>query len=120
MSTPSKKAGGQLSDTVERKSRLVSLAYKVLGAMDLPPLDATEGEILSALASAFHVKALVVGRTERDAPRIKPALPENKYSVFETRMWWSTPREETPSPVLTLSQRNHGVQASSWNPPAPT
>jgi len=45
--------------------------------MDLPPLDASEGEVLSALASAFHSKALVVVETERDAPRGKPALPEN-------------------------------------------
>jgi hypothetical protein len=79
-----------LPDTVERKSRLVSLAYQVLGAMDLPPLDASEGEVLSALAIAFHGKALVVVETEQDTSRGKPALPETRYtSVFETRMRWS-------------------------------
>jgi hypothetical protein len=81
-----------LPDTVERKSRLVSLAYQVLGAMDLPPLDASDGEVLSALASAFHGKALVVVETELDTPRGKPALPVNRStSIFETRMGWSNP-----------------------------
>ena len=79
-------------DTVERKSRLVSLAYQVLGAMELPPLDASEGEVLTALASAFHRKALVAVEAELDVPRGKPALPENGYaSVFEKRMRWSAP-----------------------------
>jgi hypothetical protein len=60
--------------------------------MDLPPLDASEGEVLSALAIAFHGKALVVLETELDAPKGKPALPENRYtSVFKTRMGWSNP-----------------------------
>jgi len=87
-----RKGAGKLADIVERMSRLVSLAYQVLGAMDLPPLDASEGEVLAALASAFHSKALVVVKAELDTPQGKPALPENGYaSVFETRMRWSTP-----------------------------
>ena len=88
-----RKRGSRLPDTVERKSRLVSLAYQVLGTMDLPPLDASEGEVLAALASAFHRRALVaVEATELVTPRGKPALPENSYaSVFEKQMRWSAP-----------------------------
>jgi hypothetical protein len=86
-----RKRGSQLPDTVERKSRLVSLAYQVLGTMDLPPLDASEGEVLAALASAFHRKALVAVETGAQPPRGKPALPKNNASAFETQMRWSNP-----------------------------
>jgi hypothetical protein len=55
-----------LTNTVERRSRLVSLAYDVLGTIDLPPVDASEGEVLVALASAFHRKALVAVEAELD------------------------------------------------------
>ena len=79
-----------MPDTVERKSRLVSFAYQVLGTIDPPPLDASEGEVLAALASAFHCKALIAVEAERNTPRGKPALPE-KASVFEKRMRWATP-----------------------------
>jgi hypothetical protein len=81
-----------MSDTIERKSRLVALAYEVLGTIDPPPSDASDGEVLAALASAFHRRALVAVETNLDTPRGKPALPENRYSsVFEERMRWSTP-----------------------------
>lgn len=73
------KGGGQLPDTIERKSRLVTLVYQVLGTLELPPLDASEGEVLAALASAFQRKALVAVETERHA-RGKPALP--KHTMF--------------------------------------
>jgi hypothetical protein len=73
-----------LQDTVERRSRLVSLAYEVLGTIDLPPLDASEGEVLAALASAFHYKALVAVEADRDTLRGKPALPE-----YGSILWWS-------------------------------
>jgi hypothetical protein len=72
-----------LSDTVARKSRLVSLAYEVLGTIELPPLDASEGEVLAALASAFHRKALVAVDTALEPPRGKPALPE--YTILLNR-----------------------------------
>ena len=81
-----------MSDTIERKSRLVALAYEVLGTIDPPPLDASEGEVLTALANAFHCKAIATVEAERATPRDKPVLPENGYSsVFEKRMRWSTP-----------------------------
>ena len=81
-----------MSDTIERKSRLIALAYEVLGTIDPPPLDASEGEVLTALASAFHSKAMVTVEAEQATPRDKPALPENGYtSLFEKRMRWSTP-----------------------------
>jgi hypothetical protein len=72
-----------LSDTVARKSRLVALAYEVLGTIELPPLDASEGEVLAALASAFHSKALVAVDTGLEPPRGKPALPE--YTILLNR-----------------------------------
>ena len=79
-----------MPDTYERKSRLVALAYQVLGTMDLPPLDASEGEMLAAIAGAFHSRAQVAVATEPDKRRGKRALPENGYaSIFETRMRWS-------------------------------
>lgn len=61
-----------MSDTlVERKSRLVSLAYRVLGTIEPPPLDASEGEVLAALASAFHRRAQVAVAAELDTRRGK-------------------------------------------------
>ena len=72
-----------MSDTIERKSRLIALAYEVLGTIELPPLDASEGEVLAALASAFHSKALVAGDRGLEPPRGKPALPE--YTILFNR-----------------------------------
>jgi hypothetical protein len=65
-----------LRDLVERRSRLVSLAYEVLETIDLPSPDASEREVLAALASAFHQKALIAAEAELNAPRDEPALPE--------------------------------------------
>ena len=73
-----------MQDTVERRSRLISLPYEVLGTIDLPPLDASEGEVLAALASAFHHKALIAVEAKLDAPRGRPALPE-----YGSILWWS-------------------------------
>jgi hypothetical protein len=80
MSTPLT-IGGTFADAVERRSRLVSLAYQVLGTIDVPPLDASEGEVLATLASAFHRKALVAAEAERDTRRGEPALPDDA-SIF--------------------------------------
>jgi hypothetical protein len=87
-----------LQDVVERRSRLVLLTYEVLRTIDLPPLDASEGEVLAALASAFHRKARVAAEAaEQDRPRGKPELPQNAHaSVFEKRMRWSTPPRQSP------------------------
>lgn len=76
-----------MPDTIERKSRLVSLVYDVLGTMDLPPLDASDGEVLAALASAFRRKALIAVEAELNTPRGKPALPKTVHaSVVEKQM----------------------------------
>lgn len=88
--------GTRLSDAIERKSRLVSVAYEVLGNMDLPPLEASEGEMLAALVSAFQRRALDAAAVQLHKPRGKPALPERppdnqRVSVFEKRMRWSSP-----------------------------
>jgi hypothetical protein len=61
-----------MQDTVERRSRLVSLAYEVLGTIDLPPLDASEGEVLAALASAFHCKSPLGRRSPRLMRPVSP------------------------------------------------
>jgi hypothetical protein len=48
--------------------------------------------VLTALASAFHSKAMLVVKAELGTSKGKPAVPENGYtSVFETRMRWSKP-----------------------------
>jgi hypothetical protein len=76
-----------MPDTVERRSRLVALAYQVLGTIDLPPIDASEGEVLAALATAFHRKALGAAEAEMDTPLRKCPPPENRYvGVFGERM----------------------------------
>jgi len=81
-----------LPDTVERRSKLVTLVYQVLGTLELPEGDASEAEMLVALATAFHRKAQSAMEAELDTPQGKPALPENEYlSVFEARMRWSNP-----------------------------
>jgi hypothetical protein len=63
-------------DAVERKSRLVTLVYRVLGTLELPSVDASEGEVLADLASAFQRQALVTIEAETSALRSKPSLPE--------------------------------------------
>jgi hypothetical protein len=65
-----------LLDTVERQSRLVTLVYQVLRTLEPPPVDALEGEVLAALASAFHRQAVVAIEAERSAPQGKSRLPE--------------------------------------------
>ena len=62
-------------DTVERRSKLVTLVYQVLGTFDLPPVEASEGEVLAALANAFHRKALVAagGGTRHAATQTRVA-----------------------------------------------
>jgi hypothetical protein len=66
-----------LSDAfVERQSRLVSLVYRVLGTLELPSLEASEGEVLAALATAFYGKAQIAVKAELDKPQRKPVLPK--------------------------------------------
>lgn len=76
-------------DTVERQSRLVTLVYQVLRTLEPPPVDTLEGEVLAALASAFHrravvameAEALAATEVERGRPRGKSRLPEDA-SIF--------------------------------------
>lgn len=76
-----------MPDTIERRSRLVTIAYQVLGTIDLPPTDASEGEVLAALATAFHRKAFGAMAAERDTPLRKSPPPENRYvSAFGKRI----------------------------------
>jgi hypothetical protein len=65
-----------MPDTVERKSRLVTLVYQVLATLELPPVDASEGEVLAVLAGEFHRQSSVALEAERNAPRSASRLPE--------------------------------------------
>jgi hypothetical protein len=75
-----------LLDTVERRSRLVTLAYQVLGTIDLPPIDASEGEVFAALATAFHRKALGAVEAKRDTLLRKSPRESGYVSAFGKRM----------------------------------
>jgi hypothetical protein len=44
-------------DDLERRSRLVRLAYRVLGGMDLPPPELSDKDILVAMAREALKKA---------------------------------------------------------------
>ena len=66
----------------ERQSRLVSLVYQVLGTIEPPALESSEGEVLAALASAFHRRAKDAAEAELNTPHGKPALPE--YTMFRS------------------------------------
>jgi hypothetical protein len=67
----------------ERQSRLVSLVYQVLGTIEPPALESSEGEVLAALASAFHRKAQTTVEAELDTPQGKPALPGQQHVFVE-------------------------------------
>jgi hypothetical protein len=69
----------------ERQSRLVSLVYQVLGTIEPPALETSEGEVLEALASAFHRKAQNTVEAELDTPQGKPALPEHSSMFSSSR-----------------------------------
>jgi hypothetical protein len=69
----------------ERQSRLVSLVYQVLGTIEPPALESSEGEVLAALASAFHRKAQTTVEAELDTPQGKPALPEYSSMFSSSR-----------------------------------
>jgi hypothetical protein len=56
----------------ERQSRLVSLVYQVLGTIEPPALESSEGEVLEALASAFHRKAQTTVEAERTRRKESP------------------------------------------------
>ena len=74
-----------MTNTVERRSRLVSLVYHVLGTLELPPPEASEREVLAALANAFHRKAQIALEAELNTPRGKPALPEDANLFWLSR-----------------------------------
>jgi hypothetical protein len=70
------------SDEYERRSRLVSLAYEVLGEMKTPADDATNMSMLSDLSRAFLDKATALANVEATAPRVSgPKLAANMYST---------------------------------------
>ena len=58
-------------DELERRSRLISLAYEVLRDMEPPADGATEMAMLSDLSRAFFEKAAAVGNFEAAARRVR-------------------------------------------------
>jgi hypothetical protein len=64
-----------MPDEFERRSRLVVLAYSVLGAMDLPTPETSDREILSAMADVALQKAAQLRRKHHraDAADQRPA-----------------------------------------------
>jgi hypothetical protein len=46
-------------DGLERRTRLVRLAYRVIGGMDLPPPDLSDKDILLAVASEALKKGVI-------------------------------------------------------------
>jgi hypothetical protein len=58
-----------LSDEIERRSRLVLLAYEVLRDMEAPAEEATSRAVFSALARAFLDKATAEANRETSSPR---------------------------------------------------
>jgi hypothetical protein len=63
-----------MPDEFERRSRLVVLAYSVLGAMDLPTPETSDREILSAMADvALQKAAQLAPETPVDAADQRPA-----------------------------------------------
>ena len=65
-------------DLIERKSRLVSLTYQVLGTIEPPAKEVKDSEVLALLAGAFHRRAAEIANAEMPAPakpRGKRALP---------------------------------------------
>jgi hypothetical protein len=68
-----------LLGTLECKSRLVALIYEMVERLKPPPVDASEGKVRAALASAFHRKGLVAvgGRTGHAARQVRARVPQN-------------------------------------------
>ena len=58
-------------DELERRSRLISLAYEVLRDMEPPAAGATEMAMLSDLSRAFFDKAATVGNFEAAARMVR-------------------------------------------------
>jgi hypothetical protein len=76
-------AKGRRVDELERRSRLVSMAYPVLAAMALPMDGAADGEVYSALASAFHRKAAEAAELSQGARRADKNLAPARASAAQ-------------------------------------
>lgn len=74
---------GEKVDDLERRSRLVSLAYPVLAAIALPMDGAADGEVYSALAGAFHRKAAEAGEPSQRT-RKNDGAPDRAAPVSST------------------------------------
>lgn len=81
-------AGGLLwstkMDEIERRSRLVSLAYEVLREMETPTDEATNTAVFSALAWAFFDKATAQANFEA-APKARRNSPTVVYATSRFR-----------------------------------
>jgi hypothetical protein len=84
---------GEKVDDLERRSRLVSLAYPVLAAIALPMDGAADGEVYSALAGAFHRKAAEAGEPSQRTRKNDGALDRAALSPQQAKTNWG------PSPA---------------------
>ncbi len=69
------------SDEIERRSRLISLAYEVLRDMETPADEATNMTVFSALSRAFFDRATTLAALEAEAPRARRQSPTVVYST---------------------------------------
>jgi hypothetical protein len=68
------------SDDFERRSRLISLVYEVLGGMKTPTDEATS--MATALSQAFSDKATALANLEAAEPKVRgPKLPASMYAT---------------------------------------
>jgi hypothetical protein len=79
-----------MPDDFERRSRLVNLAYEVIGDMPLPPITLSDKEVLLALASAALRKA---AEAVTDTP---PMLPPPER-VPDFMMYRKRPKKDQES-----------------------
>jgi hypothetical protein len=106
-----------LPDTMERKSRLVTLVYQVLGTLELPAVDASEGEMLVALATAFHRKAQITVEAEL----LDAARQAHQHLIVEATAW--EPHQDQPVVVTLLAGQTPRlgpralVNAAPWRRP---
>lgn len=64
-----------MQNDMERRSRLVMLAYLVIGSMDLPPPGLSDKEVLMTMASTALKKAAEAVGPPKLPPPQKPRLP---------------------------------------------
>jgi hypothetical protein len=81
-----------MSDDLERRSRLVTLAYAIIGDMPPPPDGLSDKEVFLALASAALKKA---AEAVMDTPPMLP--PPEREGVPDFMMYRKRPKKDQES-----------------------